>query len=203
MALKTFVKVGNITNLSDARYCAGMGVDILGFCFDKNSDQYINPESYKEIVGWLSGPKFVGEFESMDVNEILDLEHELNLDYIQVNDIDLANKLCNSHSVIYREKLNGKKRESLKDHFAQLSNEIKYILIESDRLNDKLHHEVIELSKVYPVLRGYDLHAKTVVSEILRNEFVGISINGSLELKPGLKEYDELADILEALDDED
>ena len=25
MALKTFVKVGNISNLSDARYCAGMG----------------------------------------------------------------------------------------------------------------------------------------------------------------------------------
>ena len=29
MPLKTFVKVGNITNLSDARYCAGMGVDML------------------------------------------------------------------------------------------------------------------------------------------------------------------------------
>jgi phosphoribosylanthranilate isomerase len=31
MPLKTFVKVGCITNLSDARYCAGMGVDMLGF----------------------------------------------------------------------------------------------------------------------------------------------------------------------------
>jgi phosphoribosylanthranilate isomerase len=34
MALKCFVKVGNVTNLSDARYCAGMGVDLLGFPVD-------------------------------------------------------------------------------------------------------------------------------------------------------------------------
>ncbi len=37
MALKTIVKVGNITNLSDARYCAVMGVDMLGFCLNKQS----------------------------------------------------------------------------------------------------------------------------------------------------------------------
>lgn len=31
MALKTFVKISGVNNLSDARYCAGMGVNQLGF----------------------------------------------------------------------------------------------------------------------------------------------------------------------------
>ena len=74
MALTTIVKVGNITNLSDARYCAGMGVDMLGFCFEKKSEQYIDPESYKEIIGWISGPQLVGEFDTNDETKILELK---------------------------------------------------------------------------------------------------------------------------------
>ena len=31
MALNTLTAVTEINNLSDARYCAGMGVDIIGF----------------------------------------------------------------------------------------------------------------------------------------------------------------------------
>jgi phosphoribosylanthranilate isomerase len=49
MALKTKVKAGNITNLSDARYCAGMGVDWLGFPAD-----VVNPDTFKEITNWVT-----------------------------------------------------------------------------------------------------------------------------------------------------
>ena len=63
MALKTFVKISAINNLSDARYCAGMGVDMLGFALEPTNPDSISPEKYTEIIGWLSGVKFVGEFE--------------------------------------------------------------------------------------------------------------------------------------------
>ena len=61
MALKTLVKVGNISNLSDARYCAGMGVDMLGFRVISGQEHYVSPELFKEIRGWFSGPSVVAE----------------------------------------------------------------------------------------------------------------------------------------------
>ena len=62
MALKTKVKVGNITNLSDARYCAGMGVDMLGFPVSGTNG--LSLEKFKEINGWVTGPELVLEIDS-------------------------------------------------------------------------------------------------------------------------------------------
>ena len=53
MALKTFVKVSGINNLSDARYCSGMEVNQLGFSIEPSSPNYTDPEKFKEIKGWL------------------------------------------------------------------------------------------------------------------------------------------------------
>ena len=61
MALRTFVKVGNVTNLTDARYCAGMGVDLLGFPAIENTANYMAPKTFQEIRGWITGPQIVAE----------------------------------------------------------------------------------------------------------------------------------------------
>ena len=63
--LKTLVKVSAITNLSDARYCAGMGVDLLGFPLGK-----ISIDQFTEIRNWLAGVQIVGEFSTNDAAEI-------------------------------------------------------------------------------------------------------------------------------------
>ena len=60
MALKTFVKISSVNNLSDARYCAGMGVDIIGFDLHEGSDHYVSPSKFKEIERWISGVKLAG-----------------------------------------------------------------------------------------------------------------------------------------------
>ena len=49
MALSTIVKVGSIRNLSDARYCAGMMVDVLGFSINPNDKNYIKEEETQDI----------------------------------------------------------------------------------------------------------------------------------------------------------
>ena len=48
MPLKTIVKVGSITNLSDARYCAGMGVEMLGFNVVAGHESFIDAKKYQE-----------------------------------------------------------------------------------------------------------------------------------------------------------
>jgi phosphoribosylanthranilate isomerase len=54
MLTKT-VKISNVTNLSDARYCAGMGVEMLGFSIDEDSPNYISPKNSRiSVPGWLA-----------------------------------------------------------------------------------------------------------------------------------------------------
>ncbi|MFT6971874.1 MAG: phosphoribosylanthranilate isomerase, partial [Roseivirga sp.] len=86
MALKTFVKVSGINNLSDARYCAGMGVNQVGFEIEEGSPNYVDQQSFKEIKGWLSGVEFVGEING-SVGSIANLVKDYGLDAIQIENM--------------------------------------------------------------------------------------------------------------------
>lgn len=69
MEERPLVYVNRITNLSDARYCAGMGVDFLGFVMDPADPDYVSPELYHDLVGWVSGPARVLEIGEAIFNE--------------------------------------------------------------------------------------------------------------------------------------
>ena len=65
------IKVGQITNLQVARYCAGMGVQMLGFTATPVHPSYISPETYLQIREWVTGPLMVLElFEGEEVQDI-------------------------------------------------------------------------------------------------------------------------------------
>ena len=88
MALKTIVKVGSITNLSDARYCAGMGVEMLGFAFDPSHGYYLQAIQFNEIIKWVSGVTIVGE-----LGDNLDhLDAYKQFDVLQVSDGSILKK---------------------------------------------------------------------------------------------------------------
>lgn len=86
MSLKTKVKAGNITNLHDARYCAGMGVDWLGFRADT-----VDAVTFKEITNWVSGPQFVLELaEATSLESIATYQISLlEISYNQLRAIDI------------------------------------------------------------------------------------------------------------------
>lgn len=56
------VKICGITNLADARYCAGAGADYLGFIQSESSPRYVNPELAGQIIEWVAGIQTVGVF---------------------------------------------------------------------------------------------------------------------------------------------
>ena len=88
MSLKTEVKVGHISNLSDARYCAGMGVQYLGFSMDSNSEHYVDQDTLKTIKEWIVGPKIVGEFSNLDITSYDYSNLDEDLDCIEISDPD-------------------------------------------------------------------------------------------------------------------
>ena len=62
--------VRGINNLSDARYCAGMGADGLIFTLDPALPGAVTPELVRELASWVSGVELIGEFGNLPAAEI-------------------------------------------------------------------------------------------------------------------------------------
>ena len=55
------VLVRGINNLSDARYCAGMGATGLIFTLDPALPDAVAPATVRELAGWVAGVDIIGE----------------------------------------------------------------------------------------------------------------------------------------------
>lgn len=78
------LKFSSISNLSDARYAAGMWADFIGFNFDPSSPSYIEPSKAQSISSWINGPALVGEFGEQPLEWITDFAKQLNLQVVQI-----------------------------------------------------------------------------------------------------------------------
>lgn len=84
MNIPFILKFSNITNLSDARYAAGVWAHYVGFCFNPESENYIEPNKAKEMLSWINGPIVVAEFGNQPIEWIIEICEFLNTDYIQI-----------------------------------------------------------------------------------------------------------------------
>ena len=204
MSLKTIVKISSVNNLSDARYCAGMGVEMIGFCLDQDKKEYIEPAKIKEIIGWVAGIKIVGEFGKGNSSEEMNLlSTELGLDYIQVEmHDDLKDKIdAVKKPVIVAVDVMS---PQLINILSIQNNQIEYFLIHSDK--ESLEEKELGLLEKMPsgkMLIGFGLNNENILPIIEKVKPAGISLKGSKEISPGLKSFDELSDILERLEVED
>jgi phosphoribosylanthranilate isomerase len=202
MALKTIVKISQVTSLSDARYCAGMGVHYLGFNFVKNHENYIAPEIVEEIRPWISGPLIVGEFENSETSYINEILSKVPLDLIEINGTDKLNKLTLlGKSIIL------KCNVSQYDSLTRLEEDMKYAndLVEFfilDQLSGKIENikQMLHRFDSYPILLGSDISSENVITIVEETNVMGIALKGGKEEQVGFKDYEELADILEKLE---
>ena len=199
MTLKTMVKVGQITNLSNARYCAGMGVNMLGFVVDDGSEFFISPEQFREISGWVAGVEFVGEISGSQIPELTGY----SFSYLQVSDRALPEIVHASGyaCIFYINTAN-----YVPEHIALMMEEqqkyVSYFLLEGlnpDILDDAELERITTWAASYPVWLGSGITPHNL-EKLLASGIRGIALKGGAESKSGFKEYDELADILEALD---
>jgi len=182
MALKTIVKVGTITNLSDARYCAGMGVDMLGFRVIEGQDAYVAPDQFQEMRGWVTGPKIVAEIYGIKTpGQLAAVVEQYRPDYLELGleELKYLTQPLPLPSILALKK--GESQPYTPDFL--------------------LAAEVASVNSTQtPVLA--EVKNVNQVNESLLSKVQGVALQGSAELRPGLKEYD-LADILEGLETED
>lgn len=207
MLTKT-VKISNVTNLSDARYCAGMGVEMLGFSIDEDSPHYISPKKFEDICSWLAGVTLVAETGKTDPDAILRALAEYPVHAIQVNDPGMLNYLRGELNLplLLRVSVDLYDAEEIIPILSRYEGEVTHFLLESDENAELSEAWMQVLSKIdpeYPILIGFGLdneYTVTALTELFPH--VGIALRGSEEIRPGYKDFGSMMDILEALEEQ-
>jgi phosphoribosylanthranilate isomerase len=186
MALRTFVKVGSITNLSDARYCAGMGADLLGFRAVPGHDNHITSKQFQEIRGWVTGPQIVVEIYGLsDASAWSSIQEEYRPDMVELGLRELA-ILSHQPSLPFILALAPGEQVPANSHPT-------YLLINADDA------DLLRLAAKYPVL--VTVQQTSLVPSLLDGGGIrGLALQGGQEDRPGMREYNELGEILEMLD---
>ncbi|MDN5210646.1 N-(5'-phosphoribosyl)anthranilate isomerase [Fulvivirgaceae bacterium BMA12] len=207
MALKTFVKISEVSNLSDARYCAGMGVDQLGFNVTPGHPNFVDIEKFNEIIGWVAGVEFVGEFDDQPLDYIKEALSNYKFDYIQTSRVDLLSEVNQlSQKVILN--LNVDEYEDvnrLEQALKYASHSTEYFLIHSQGNDENSYnwHTLAPMASSYRLVLGSWVDSRDIGEMLANTNFRGIALKGGNEIKPGYKDFDGLADILELIETED
>lgn len=206
MALRTSVIVNGINNLSDARYCAGMGVDIVGFNLKLDDPERVQPETIKEISGWIAGVQVAGEFLRARPDLINELAEEFNLDYIQLDVPYLIDEIEEiNRPVIQKVFINKDTVESeLMEMMELYSPFVHSFIIFSDDFSsvDETNTRFLaSLAANYKIYLGFGIGKDNITATLESIKPAGIGLQGGHEIKPGLKDFDELAEIFEEIEE--
>jgi phosphoribosylanthranilate isomerase len=183
-----------------------MYVNLLGFTFEVGSDRFVSTTTFKEISGWVSGVDFVAEFEwasSEEVQNNLAICSEIKwLEHKRIETLLAFQE--KGLNLIYKCSL-----EELADLGQKLLNELanSEVIIHVSDLKSSLskedEHRIKKLGIQQKIILGTGLNVSNVEQLIKDLKLFGISMTGGDEIKPGLMDFNELADILEALEVED
>lgn len=202
MSLSKFVKVSHVSNLSDARYCAGMMVDILGFeIADNSKDHFVSAQTFTELTEWVAGVSFCGEFGNSDCDKITELLHNYAVQYIESTSLDVLKKLTTSEKeLIYRLKVLNQDQVGEFTDLLISADEIASIIVIDSELSENYQIEkmISELRLNAKLLKAYDVTVENI--PLLAPYWDGVELQGEVEDQPGFKDFGEIMDILEALE---
>ncbi|MCC6818187.1 MAG: hypothetical protein IT245_04805 [Bacteroidia bacterium] len=178
------IKFSKISNLSDARYAAGMWADFIGFSFDPNDSAYIEPSKASEIIAWVNGPRLVGEFGQQPLEWIIEFSKNLYFDVIEIpqdyKDLGILNQ---GFKIIVH----------MKDSIMNpLSEQADLLLVDDMETYNELSQHTTK--PLFLALNQLDIDG---------SQLSGVSFTGHIELIPGTSNQEEWTQFLERHEIED
>ncbi|MEM9897278.1 MAG: hypothetical protein AAF789_12995 [Bacteroidota bacterium] len=202
MALGTFVKISNVTNLSDARYCTGMMVDVLGFNIDPTTESPISDTDFQEIANWLAGVRFAGEFNTAPLEVIRNTLHAYKIDLIELSDITAIEEISTlGKPIIFKMWVDTEEDfQAIEAQLSYLETFAEIVIVKSsdDNLSKRLDHTIKDYQGQLRVLKGYAIKANA--NDLI--EFPGLEMEAQKEERPGFKDYGEIMEVLEAIEED-
>jgi phosphoribosylanthranilate isomerase len=187
--LKTKVLAADIANLTDARYFAAWGVDYMSFCMGEGSDTYIAPPQVKEIIGWIAGPTPLLQFKSSQQDEayISWMMESCEVDGILIGgSVDTRMALTSEPILALKEVASDQDMKDLAG--------IGGIII--------TNKEVEWEGYAGEVFLDYVLSVDEIKQLLDSDRLPGLVLRGGAEQKVGIKEYDDLDEIIEVLEED-
>ena len=213
MSNTILISAGSIANLTDARYFAAREVHFLGFCLDDSSENYVQSAVVKAMKEWIEGPKIVGEFGLQSTEEILAAVENIGLDAVQLNMFASADKNTLREKTIVIQEIVAEKTTHAGDFWQkieQLGSESDYLYLDFEKnditWNDLLRNPEISIEllqracqkyKVFLGLKFLPTQLKTIVNVL---QPAGIAVKGGEEEQVGVKSFDDLDEIFDAIE---
>ncbi|WP_201984946.1 hypothetical protein [Hymenobacter rubidus] len=207
--------IRGINNLSDARYCAGMGADKLTFVLDPALPGALDVKAMKELAGWVAGVELLGEFDRLSAHEINAIAAECALDGVLLRSFRSADELAEIAPPVYVE-INPEYVTPLNPSTEPVQGWHGTIDLEGS-LPAGVAGWVIELptaisaetstvlkaiGQVRPLWLGPGLSPTLALELVQQLPLAGLSLPAGDEVKPGLRDFDQLEAVFEALETE-
>ncbi|MDX2194821.1 MAG: hypothetical protein NW207_00255 [Cytophagales bacterium] len=191
MSLKIPVFVSHITNLSDARYCAGMGVEMLGFCLDPLLPNHLSVNEYHAIRSWVAGVSIIAQFQTISPENI-NLLHEAKPDMVMIENIP---QISIDIPMVYEIAL-----PQITDAKPPKGSMVLMNTTIHHRWDDDVVKFIHTYGNTYKLIFGGNIDLQNITYIISQNIYA-INLQGTPEIAPGYKTFDTLADILEILEE--
>ena len=200
MALRTTVFLQSVNNLSDARYGAGMGVSMVGFPLA--GPDALSAADFGEITGWLAGVQLVGEFGEENAHAIAQQVARCPVDYVLTERAEEVDELHGLNlPVVLR--LPAHDWRKLHQTLAWHADTVRYFVLTRGAggpITDPERAHLQRAAATYPVLLDFDLPADQLTTLLDELRPAGIALRGGQELRPGYRDFEALADLLERLE---
>ncbi len=204
--LKT--KASAVTNLTDARYYAAKEVDYLGFNLEEGTPGYLDPMYMKAIREWVAGPKIVGEFTELPMTHVKAALEFFGLDAVQLTAEHHGDNLQDLSGVDIILRVNaGLDARTLERTFRQAAPFVSCFLLDFSETND--WEGILKEGRDFwnerfalrPTLLQADFSAAQLPELLQKFKLGGFSLVGGEEEKVGVKSFDEIDEIFDALEE--
>ena len=201
------LKICGITQLEDARYCAGAGADYLGFIQHEESPRYVAPAQAAEIIEWVHGPQPVGVFVNDTAEEVNATADDAGFDLVQLHGNEPP-ALCSEveRPVIKAVRvLHDASATQLRAFMEPYTEHVDYFLLDThstslwggtgESFNWRLARE---LSADFPLFLAGGIDADNVEEAVRTMQPYAVDLSSSLESAPGKKSFDKMGRFFEA-----
>ena len=179
---------------------------MLGFCLDVADKNFVNPAVFQAITEWVAGVRLIGELPTADAQAVADLRLQYNLDGLQLNHTaDWPELKATGLTLVCRVPWRpGTTLEAFREQYDPVKPYADFFLLESDAavLSPETLYELQRVAEHFPVLLGFGLDSGTVLQTLADLPLAGVALNGGQEVRPGYRDFGDLAEILETLEDE-
>ena len=188
--------IRGINNLSDARYCAGMGADKLTFILDPALPGHLDTKTVKELAGWIAGVQLIGEFDQLNAQEINAIASECSLDAVLLQHPRSAAELAEIAPPVYLEL----RVESAELALSSSLTPAGFVIELPEDLGPEAWDALGEIASRQPLWLGPGLHPARARDLATQLRPAGLSFPSGDEVKPGLRDFDQLEAVFEALE---